>query len=132
MREAEPLRVLERENPVPGEDVQLHMDLRLQRLAHDLLDGRRGAIIAIEPSTGGILALASVPGFDANLFRPPGIGVEAYRSLSSSVDKPLFNRAPAGPIPARLNSQTYARYRRARQQCRYPGTRPSGILATIS
>ena len=92
------LRVLERENPVPGEDVQLHMDLRLQRLAHDLLDGRRGAIIAIEPSTGGILALASVPGFDANLF-VTGIGVEAYRSLSSRVDKPLFNRALRGQYP---------------------------------
>ncbi|WP_421840378.1 penicillin-binding protein 2 [Marinobacter algicola] len=92
------LRVLERENPVPGEDIQLHMDLRLQRLAHDLLDGRRGAIIAIEPSTGGILALASVPGFDANLF-VTGIGVEAYRSLSSSVDKPLFNRALRGQYP---------------------------------
>ncbi len=92
------LRVLERENPVPGEDIRLHMDLRLQRLAHELLDGRRGAIIAIEPSTGGILALASVPGFDANLF-VTGIGVEAYRSLSESVDKPLFNRALRGQYP---------------------------------
>jgi len=89
------LRVLERENPVAGEDIQLHLDLRLQRLAHKLLDGRRGAIIAIEPSTGGILALASVPGFDANLF-VTGIGVEAYRSLSQSPDKPLFNRALRG------------------------------------
>lgn len=89
------LRVLERENPVAGEDIQLHIDLRLQRLAHELLDGRRGAIIAIEPSTGGILALASVPGFDANLF-VTGIGVEAYRSLSQSADKPLFNRALRG------------------------------------
>ncbi|MEQ3623694.1 MAG: penicillin-binding protein 2 [Marinobacter sp.] len=89
------LRVLERENPVAGEDIQLHLDLRLQRLAHELLDGRRGAIIAIEPSTGGILALASVPGFDANLF-VTGIGVEAYRSLSQSPDKPLFNRALRG------------------------------------
>ena len=92
------LRVLERENPVPGEDIRLHMDLRLQRLAHELLDGRRGAIIAIEPSTGGLLALASVPGFDANLF-VTGIGVEAYRSLSKSVDKPLFNRALRGQYP---------------------------------
>lgn len=92
------LRVLERENPVPGEDIRLHMDLRLQQLAHELLDGRRGAIIAIEPSTGGILALASVPGFDANLF-VTGISVEAYRELSSSVDKPLFNRALRGQYP---------------------------------
>lgn len=92
------LRVLERQNPVPGEDIQLHMDLRLQRLAHELLDGRRGAIIAVEPSTGGLLALASVPGFDANQF-VTGIGVEAYRSLSESVDKPLFNRALRGQYP---------------------------------
>ncbi|MFN2360598.1 MAG: penicillin-binding protein 2 [Marinobacter sp.] len=92
------LRVLERQNPVPGEDIRLHMDLRLQRLAHELLDGRRGAIIAIEPSSGGILALASVPGFDANQF-VTGIGVEAYRSLSQSIDKPLFNRALRGQYP---------------------------------
>jgi penicillin-binding protein 2 len=92
------LRVLERQNPVPGEDIKLHMDLRMQRLAHELLDGRRGAIIAIEPTTGGLLALASVPGFDANLF-VTGIGVEAYRELSESPDKPLFNRALRGQYP---------------------------------
>lgn len=52
----------------------------------------------MEPSTGGLLALASVPGFDANLF-VTGIGVEAYRSLSQSIDKPLFNRALRGQYP---------------------------------
>lgn len=92
------LRVLERENPVPGEDLRLHLDLRLQRLAHQLLDGRRGAIVAIEPKTGGLLALASVPGFDANLF-VTGISVAAYRELSTSHDKPLFNRALRGQYP---------------------------------
>ncbi|MDI9246226.1 penicillin-binding protein 2 [Marinobacter sp. CHS3-4] len=92
------LRVLERQNPVPGENIELHMDLRLQRLAHKLLDGRRGAIVAIEPSTGGLLALASVPGFDANLF-VTGIGVDAYRELRDSLDKPLFNRALRGQYP---------------------------------
>ncbi|WP_150912567.1 penicillin-binding protein 2 [Marinobacter halotolerans] len=92
------LRVLERESPVPGEDIRLHLDLRLQRLAHELLDGRRGAIIAIEPSTGGLLALASVPGFDSNQF-VTGIGVDAYRELSESPDKPLFNRALRGQYP---------------------------------
>ncbi|WP_100640116.1 penicillin-binding protein 2 [Marinobacter salexigens] len=89
------LRVLERENPVPGEDLQLHIDLRLQSRAHELLDGRRGAIVAIEPETGGILALASVPGFDANKF-VTGISVPDYRDLSESKDKPLFNRALRG------------------------------------
>ena len=92
------LRVLERQNPVPGENIQLHLDLRLQRLAHKLLDGRRGAIVAIEPATGGILALASVPGFDANQF-VTGISVEDYRELSESRDKPLFNRALRGQYP---------------------------------
>ncbi len=92
------LRVLERENPVPGEDLQLHLDLRLQKRAHDLLDGRRGAIVAIEPTTGGILALASVPGFDANKF-VTGISVSDYRELSESKDKPLFNRALRGQYP---------------------------------
>tara|TARA_R110002110_G_scaffold131776_1_gene312828 strand:+ start:15534 stop:17432 length:1899 start_codon:yes stop_codon:yes gene_type:complete len=92
------LRVLERENPVPGEDLQLHIDLRLQNRAHELLDGRRGAIVAIEPATGGILALASVPGFDANKF-VTGISVPDYRELSESKDKPLFNRALRGQYP---------------------------------
>ncbi len=92
------LRVLERENPVPGEDLILHLDIRLQERAVELLDGRRGAIVAIEPETGGILALASVPGFDANQF-VTGIGVEDYRELSESRDKPLFNRALRGQYP---------------------------------
>ncbi len=92
------LRVLERENPVPGEDLQLHLDLRLQSKAHELLEGRRGAIVAIEPSTGGILALASVPGFDTNKF-VTGISVADYRELSESIDKPLFNRALRGQYP---------------------------------
>jgi penicillin-binding protein 2 len=92
------LRVLERENPAPGEDLQLHLDLRLQRKAHELLKGQRGTIIAIEPSTGGILALASVPSFDANQF-VTGIDAKAYRELSTSIDKPLFNRALRGQYP---------------------------------
>ncbi|MDV3505140.1 penicillin-binding protein 2 [Marinobacter sp. M-5] len=92
------LRVLERQNPVPGEDIQLHLDLRLQRLAHELLDGRRGAIVAVEPDTGGLLALASVPGFDANQF-VTGISVDNYRALSEDLDKPLFNRALRGQYP---------------------------------
>ncbi|KMQ73718.1 penicillin-binding protein 2 [Marinobacter subterrani] len=92
------MRVLERENPVPGEDLQLHLDLRLQQRAHELLDGRRGAIVAIEPDTGGILALASVPGFDANKF-VTGISVNDYRELRESKDKPLFNRALRGQYP---------------------------------
>ena len=116
------LRVLEQENPVPGEDIRLHLDIRLQQLAFQLLEGRRGAVVAIEPETGGVLALASVPGFDANLF-VTGIGVEAYRELNESLDKPLFNRALRGQYPpgstikpmlgiAGLDSDTTTRERR--------------------
>lgn len=116
------LRVLEQEHPTPGEDIRLHLDIRLQKLAFQLLEGRRGAIVAIEPDTGGVLALASVPGFDANLF-VTGIGVEAYRELNESLDKPLFNRALRGQYPpgstikpmlaiAGLDSDTTTRERR--------------------
>lgn len=92
------LRVLEKENPVPGDDLKLQLDIRLQKVAFNLLEGRRGAIVAIEPKTGGILALASVPGFDANQF-VTGISVKNYRELSESPDKPLFNRALRGQYP---------------------------------
>jgi penicillin-binding protein 2 len=92
------LRVLERENPVPGEDLVLQLDLRLQKRAYELLDGRRGAIVAIEPATGGILALASVPGFDTNQF-VTGISVKDYRELNEDRDNPLFNRALRGQYP---------------------------------
>ena len=92
------LRVLERENPVPGEDLMVHLDMRLQARAFELLEGRRGAIVAIDPKDGGILALASVPGFDANHF-VTGISIADYRELSESRDKPLFNRALRGQYP---------------------------------
>ncbi|MDX1802204.1 MAG: penicillin-binding transpeptidase domain-containing protein, partial [Marinobacter sp.] len=92
------LRVLERQNPESGHDIRLHLDMRLQKLAFDLLKGRRGAVVAIEPKTGGILALASVPGFDANQF-VTGIGVDDYKALKDSLDKPLFNRALRGQYP---------------------------------
>ncbi|WP_336367219.1 penicillin-binding protein 2 [Marinobacter sp. C2H3] len=92
------LRVLERQNPVPGDDLRLTLDLRMQKKAYELLDGRRGAIVAIEPKTGGILALASVPGFDTNKF-VTGISVDDYRELRESLDKPLFNRALRGQYP---------------------------------
>ena len=92
------LRVLDRVNPRPGEDIKLHLDIRLQELAFKLLEGRRGAIVAIEPATGGILALASVPSFDANQF-VTGISVADYRELNESRDKPLFNRALRGQYP---------------------------------
>ncbi|WP_027966608.1 penicillin-binding protein 2 [Halomonas halocynthiae] len=93
------LRELEREDSVSGKDLKLSIDKPLQQLAFDLLDGRRGAIVAIDPRNGQILALASVPGFDTNQF-VTGINVKDYRALQQDVDLPLFNRAIRGSYPA--------------------------------
>ena len=92
------LRVLERHDPVPGRNLFLTMDLRLQRVAEEALGDERGAIVALEPATGAVLAMASTPGFDPNLF-VHGIDVDTYRSLRSSPDRPLFNRAVNGQYP---------------------------------
>ena len=92
------LRVLERTDPVPGRNIRLTIDISLQATAEAALEGQRGAIVAVEPTTGEILVLVSMPGYDPNLF-VHGIGVATYRALSSSADRPLFNRAVAGRYP---------------------------------
>ncbi|MDT8896256.1 penicillin-binding protein 2 [Halomonas sp. I1] len=93
------LRELDHTDPVPGKDLTLTLDKPLQKRAVDLLDGRRGAIVAIAPQTGEILAMASVPGFDSNQF-VTGIDVSSYRALQQDLDLPLFNRASRGSYPA--------------------------------
>jgi penicillin-binding protein 2 len=92
------LRVLERFDPVPGEDLILHLDYALQRVAHEALAGQRGAVVAIDPLTGGILALTSTPSFDSNLF-VNGISSRDYAALRDSPDVPLFNRTVQGQYP---------------------------------
>jgi len=92
------LRTLERDNPQPGSDLTLHLDSRLQLLASELLDGRRGAVVAIEVETGGILTLYSNPGFDPNAF-VTGISYADYEALTNNPDKPLFDRATRGTYP---------------------------------
>lgn len=87
--------VLDRQAPEGGRSIRLHLDLDLQRAAWDALGGRRGAIVAIDPRTGGILALVSVPSYDPNLF-VTGIAPETYRALRDHVDAPMFNRAVRG------------------------------------
>lgn len=78
-----------------GADITLHLDANLQRAAAKALGDRRGAIVAIEPSTGGILALLSQPGYNANLF-VTGISAAQYHELKASRETPLFNRATRG------------------------------------
>lgn len=92
------LRELGHTDPVPGKDLTLTLDSELQKLAVELLDGRRGSIVAIAPGSGEILALASVPGFDSNQF-VTGIDVASYRALQEDLDLPLYNRAIRGHYP---------------------------------
>ncbi|MDN3520575.1 penicillin-binding protein 2 [Halomonas ramblicola] len=92
------LRELGRNDPVPGKDLTLTLDKEMQALAYELLDGRRGSIVAIAPRTGEILAMVSAPGFDSNQF-VTGIDVASYRGLQEDLDLPLYNRAIRGHYP---------------------------------
>jgi len=92
------LRVLERQDPVPGADITLYLDSELQDAAEQALGDRRGAVVAIDTQTGGILTLVSQPSFDPNLF-VTGIDTKTYASLRDSLDLPLFNRALRGQYP---------------------------------
>mgnify|MGYP001827005297 CR=1 FL=1 len=84
--------------PAPGANVYLTIDLELQRIAAKALEGRRGALVALDPRNGEILALVSAPAFDPNLFAV-GMSTSQYRELSDSLDRPLFNRALRGAYP---------------------------------
>lgn len=92
------LRVLERTDPEPGADITLYMDAHVQRVAHEALGDVRGAVVAMDPRTGGIIAMVSTPSFDANLF-VGGISSRDYKVLRESPDLPLFNRALQGQYP---------------------------------
>ncbi len=92
------LRVLERSEATSGHDIQLFLDAKLQKIAQDALGENRGAVVAIDPKTGGVLALVSTPAFDPNLF-VTGIGRNTYAELRDSPDMPLYNRALQGTYP---------------------------------
>ncbi|MGO3745684.1 MAG: penicillin-binding protein 2 [Alcaligenes aquatilis] len=93
-----PVRTLSRVDPVPGASLRLSLDIGLQKMAEGLFAGRRGALVAIEPSTGEVLAFVSAPSFDPNLFID-GIDVENWRKLNDSPDHPLINRPLYGTYP---------------------------------
>jgi penicillin-binding protein 2 len=92
------LRVLDREPPTPGANLDLFLDLELQRVAYEALGEQRGAVVALDPRNGGVLALVSKPGFDGNLF-VNGISSARYAALRDSPDTPLLNRAVQGQYP---------------------------------
>jgi penicillin-binding protein 2 len=82
----------------PGNTVMLSLDIKLQKLVEDMFGDRRGALVAIDPKTGEVLAFVSKPTFDPNLF-VEGIDTESWKELSESLDKPLLNRALRGTYP---------------------------------
>ena len=84
--------------PIPGNDLVVSLDIRLQLAAQMAMEGLRGAAVAIEPATGDVLALVSAPAFDPNRFAS-GLSHSGYRELETDPDKPLFNRALAGGYP---------------------------------
>jgi penicillin-binding protein 2 len=89
---------LETKPPSAGSDLFLGLDMRIQRVAEEALAGHRGALIAIDPNSGDVIALASVPSFDPNKFTR-GISTHDYASLRDDPDRPLFNRALRGTYP---------------------------------
>ncbi|MEY4363738.1 MAG: putative cell division penicillin-binding protein 2 [Pseudomonadota bacterium] len=92
------VRRLNSSQAVPGNSVVLSIDIKLQKLVEDLYGKRRGAMVAIDPKTGEVLAFVSKPTFDPNLF-VDGIDTENWTALNESPDKPLLNRALRGTYP---------------------------------
>ena len=88
-------RVLDVQGAQSGQNLTLHLDSKLQAASVDALDGRRGAIVALDPTTGGVLAMVSQPSYDPNLF-VSGMSSSQFSELSSSIYLPLFNRAVNG------------------------------------
>jgi penicillin-binding protein 2 len=92
------VRTLARTAPVAGSNLTLTVDAELQRIAEQAFGDRKGALVAIEPATGGILALVAVPNYDPNLF-VDGIDTQNWKELNESPDKPMVNRALNGAYP---------------------------------
>ncbi|MGB6451942.1 MAG: penicillin-binding protein 2 [Steroidobacteraceae bacterium] len=90
---------LKTQAPVAGDNVILALDLAAQKTAEQALGDRRGAVVAIDPSNGDVLVLASHPGFDPNLFAR-GITRAQYAALANDIDKPLLDRALRGTYPS--------------------------------
>lgn len=93
-----PVRTLHRVDPVPGSNLVLSLDIGLQQEVEKQFEGKRGALVAIDPKTGDVLAFVSAPSFDPNLF-VDGIDVEHWRELNDSPDHPLINRPLYGTYP---------------------------------
>ncbi|MEE9552038.1 MAG: penicillin-binding protein 2 [Gammaproteobacteria bacterium] len=92
------IREIDITKPEPGKNIYLTLDVSLQKIAVEALQNKRGAIVAIDPNNGDVLALVSSPSYDPNPF-VNGIDVKSYQALLQSKDKPLINRALQGTYP---------------------------------
>jgi len=92
------IRTLSRTPPVPGTNLILSLDIELQKVIEEAFGDFRGALVAIEPETGDVLAYVSRPGFDPNLF-VDGIDSQSWNELNTSLDRPLMNRPLSGTYP---------------------------------
>jgi penicillin-binding protein 2 len=93
-----PVRTLSRTMPVSGNNLVLNLDAKLQEVIYEAFGDYRGALVAVDPKTGGVLAFVSKPGFDPNLF-VDGIDPQNWKELNESIDRPMVNRALAGTYP---------------------------------
>lgn len=89
---------LKTRQPIAGDDLILGIDARVQKVAEQALAGRRGSVVALDPKTGDVIAMASTPGFDPNGF-VRGLTVAEYSALANDIDIPLLNRALRGAYP---------------------------------
>jgi penicillin-binding protein 2 len=105
----------------PGDKLVLSIDIKLQALVEDLFGDRRGALVALDPRTGEVLAFVSKPTFDPNLF-VDGIDVESWRDLNESIDKPLLNRALRGTYPPGSTYKPFMAMAALNSGKRAPGT----------
>jgi penicillin-binding protein 2 len=92
------IRTLARKPPTPGSNLILSIDIELQKVIEEAFGDFRGALVAIEPATGDVLAYVSRPGFDPNLF-VDGIDAQSWSELNTSLDRPLMNRPLSGTYP---------------------------------
>ncbi|MCY7314083.1 MAG: penicillin-binding protein 2 [Rubrivivax sp.] len=115
------VRRLSSHPPTPGDKLVLSIDIRLQALVEDMFGDRRGALVAIDPRSGEVLAFVSKPTFDPNLF-VDGIDVDSWRELNESIDKPLFNRALRGTYPPGSTYKPFMAIAALNSGKRAPGT----------
>ncbi len=115
------VRRLDSRPPTPGDKLVLSVDIRLQALVEEMFGDRRGALVALDPRSGEVLAFVSKPTFDPNLF-VDGIDSESWRELNESIDKPLLNRALRGTYPPGSTFKPFMAVAALNSGKRSPGT----------